>query len=596
MKAADVRELVKEFQQKTAQPRTEHCFAPWYIHQTFSVAPSQALDQSSDGSYDYNVDGFHLYDSDGAKELLVLQAKFSDSVGQISAGIRGFSKCLAEIGSCLDGIGSEIPIQNKVLVNLREALGRLSEDSRKALRLDFRVIHLSDEDSILIGEKTKNARDDFLKAVNEVLPDHNVTVRDVPPSEMGSRLSRFVPPEKTRLSIDKMQPSLSLSTGEEMYYGIGRLSELVDLYGRKRENLFSKNVRYYIDTRENIERGPVGKMRETLRRIAIEKTQDRLEPHIFAFYHNGVTLSTENVTPTEGGVELSDPYVLNGCQTIKNAFLFRNQRGTREKIDDGVWREIPIPLRIIRTSGDELVRNVTVNNNRQNAISASALHANDPVHVGLEQRFEGAGIFYERQAGAYEALRNTDPKQLSDKYPNTKQGYDIWIEDLARSISATAREITWAEHPTRLFETESAHARCFSNKRLKSLVFLTYLQNLHDVIGPVLLHNLGLEQIGEGPKPKRLTYYAIYLLNQYLTKEKNSTFIEAAGRVCGPPKGFREGVARLFRASGIQSELKSDFMRVGENSSTLLNEALDRTEHTLRLHDYDPFEAFGALA
>lgn len=126
-------------------------------------------------------------------------------------------------------------------------------------------------------------------------------------------------------------------------------------------------------------------------------------------------------------------------------------------------------------------------------------------------------------------------------------------------------------------------------------MFLTYLQNLHDVIGPVLLHDLGLQQIGQGPKPKRLTYYAIYLLNQHLTKEERVGFIEANGRVCGPPKEFRRGVARFLKRSGIQGKLKSDFMQLGMNSNILLNQALDRAERTLHLHDYDPFSVFGTL-
>ena len=90
--------------------------------------------------------------------------------------------------------------------------------------------------------------------------------------------SEFWDTRPITLSIDKMQPSVSLSTGEERYYGIGKLAELVDLYAHKRENLFSKNVRYYIDTRQNIEKGPVAKMQETLTQIAINKTTNHLEP------------------------------------------------------------------------------------------------------------------------------------------------------------------------------------------------------------------------------------------------------------------------------------------------------------------------------
>ena len=37
-----------------------HCFAPWYLHQRFQLSDAQAMEQSSDGNYDFGVDAFQL--------------------------------------------------------------------------------------------------------------------------------------------------------------------------------------------------------------------------------------------------------------------------------------------------------------------------------------------------------------------------------------------------------------------------------------------------------------------------------------------------------------------------------------------------------
>ena len=61
MDARVVRRMVRQFWEKTAHTSSEpHCFAPWYLHQTFQLSETQAIQQSSDGSYDFGVDAFHL--------------------------------------------------------------------------------------------------------------------------------------------------------------------------------------------------------------------------------------------------------------------------------------------------------------------------------------------------------------------------------------------------------------------------------------------------------------------------------------------------------------------------------------------------------
>lgn len=219
-------------------------------------------------------------------------------------------------------------------------------------------------------------------------------------------------------------------------YGVCNLSDLVELYRGRGDELFSKNVRYYLRSKKNTVKGPAGKMRETLKQICLS-SENPLEPEIFAFYHNGATLFASEIEPIEGGIKVRNPYVLNGCQTIKNAYLFRYDPNYKGKINVSAWNRIVIPLRILGTKDKDLVRQVTINNNRQNSISPSALRANDEPQLKLEERFRKVKIFYQRQKGAYENIKGRNPEIIENEFTNSLDGY-VDIEDLARSIAAAS--------------------------------------------------------------------------------------------------------------------------------------------------------------
>src|SRR3990172_8854389 len=128
-----VRQMVRQFWEKTAHTGGEpHCFAPWYLHQTFQLPETQAMQQASDGSYDFGIDAFHLDQGNDGKpvSLVLVQAKYSESLQHIIKGFRDLEKALPEVSRSLEAIGTEEPVQNKVLVNLRAALNRLDPETR----------------------------------------------------------------------------------------------------------------------------------------------------------------------------------------------------------------------------------------------------------------------------------------------------------------------------------------------------------------------------------------------------------------------------------------------------------------------------------
>src|SRR5205085_2772894 len=92
------------------------------------------------------------------------------------------------------------------------------------------------------------------------------------------------------------------------------------------------------------------------------------EPERFAMYHNGVTVYALSARTENGKLIVRQPSVLNGCQTVKNAYFFLNDTKVRDRIDKELWDRIAVPLRVVVTSNPDLVRQVAVSNNRQTAI------------------------------------------------------------------------------------------------------------------------------------------------------------------------------------------------------------------------------------
>jgi AIPR protein len=244
-----------------------------------------------------------------------------------------------------------------------------------------------------------------------------------------------------------------------------------------------------------------------------------------------------------------------------------------------------------------LIRQITVSNNRQNQISASALRANDPDQVKLASRFKKNGIFYERQEGAFAELEEVDPNSIESDYPNTSQGY-VEIESLARCLSACAGDFDYAHSPGKIFESEEPYHRCFGAKRLRSIVFLTFLQNLHEVVPLVLKKDLGLITDGSGPRPSRLTYFAMCLLVRYLAKNKDYEFVKEYGGAIVWPYEWRNAIAKLMGGhhSGIRGELKNKFQTLEDSRSQSLKGAFKQAESSLSLKgNIDPFDVFAHL-
>ncbi|PWU19863.1 MAG: hypothetical protein C5B50_05385 [Verrucomicrobia bacterium] len=602
MPAADIREQVKDFKECYAHgDGIEECFAPWYLTKTYGVSATEAIrcsaesKQGPDGSgLDHGLDAFHLLRDDGKPPTLVLiQTKYSDSVKLIAQGARDFKKSLVWLKSALGSSEASPATDSKLLVNLRADLANLPPEERPKLKLEFVVVHLNEEDDALLNNKTRETQDVFKEDCRDVLPDAVFKLRlegpryieHLPPPDLQPSPAKTIRFQGTSLPVAQ-------STQTNMFIGIGRLADLVAMFATRKEDLFSKNVRLFITSGRNVEKGPSARIKRTLRAICVDKPPI-VDPETFALYHNGVTIHARDVVLSSGLLSFRDPYVLNGCQTIITAYRFRCPSNSTPKMDDALWDRITIPVRVINSRDEELIRTVTVNNNRQNAITAAALRANDPTQIALEQRFSDIEVFYERQEGAFEYVEESDPKRLGRAFLNSTWG-PVNIEDLARCLAAAAGDITFARNTNDLFESDAAYNRCFSQTRTVSVHFLVFLQNLHNVLGVVLKNDLGLDWSTSYVKAGKVLYYALCLLCRYLAKNEVFGPLEDYGTsIVGRDRALRDEIAKQLDNyhSRIKSQIQERFMCLEDTKTESLNAAFEKAQKSLYLKDnVDVFE------
>ena len=588
MNTNTVRHYIEEFRKKLALDSPEDAFPAWYLNYVLSRSETMALKNSSDCSeyggkrnYDFGVDGFDIAIKNNLLILTLIQAKYSTQINYISKGFKNFIKVLPLLNCMLDKIDANVPYQNKVLINLRAELNNLSNEQRQSLQLDFLVIHLSDDDEAILAHKTEAVRKDLAEEIEIKLPNHNAKLKQEGPKDWGS----FTPIISSEWVSVKMKGYTNLDSNTQdnynMYLGLGYLTDLVELYNERRDNLFSKNVRYFIKSKKNVEKGPSGKMRDTLKEICITRTES---PELFSFYHNGITIYGKDILPDGTNIKIRDPYVLNGCQTIKTSFLFRYDSRFKDRIVRDIWKDITIPLRLITTSNENLIRKITINNNRQNSMSSAALRANDPVQLELETRFRERKIFYERQEGARSNLEDNNP-ELFDRLYELSNSMAINIVDLARTISAAAGDMSAALSPSHIFEYDNLYSKIFDEKRIKSITLLIFLQNLHDVIPVVLKKHLKLWESEYGISKNRLVYFTINLLFRYFEKTNNFNLIYDYGdRLFGKNRMFREDVAKILdnRHSKITKLLNENFLSLDNNRNESLMNALEKSARNFK--------------
>ncbi|WP_437665373.1 AIPR family protein [Sorangium sp. So ce1182] len=597
MRSQEVRDAVQQFYTRHAPGgrSAEDAFPAWWLHREFELAPNEAIACSSTGSHDHGLDGFFIEARPDREPVLhLIQAKFSPTHRIVRDGIRDLRRTLVRLDSLRrrDTPGSDI--ENTIWVRLRARLEGRAFDN---LVLHCRVLHIAEGDENALLAEAKAERAEFEETAATLFPDHKVRLSLSGPRSFAWNHIAVTPGASRQIYFEGVEAS---SLGERLFIGLGKLADLVQLYEEYGDNIFSKNVRLF--NYRAAERGPARHLRETLRQCCAQPASRRTDPMRFTLFHNGITLHVTSAERRDGGLTIRSPGILNGCQTVKSAWIFKHEKLFRDRIDADAWNSLRVPIRVIRTTDEELVREITVSNNRQNAIRPSGFRANDPVQLRLGDRLKQRGIFYERQESAFENLKRSSPKTLEDDYPHSFDA-PLRMEELAQALALMSEHtaLSVASKVADLFETP-VYERLFADENLEHLDLLVFatnvLRNVHLALKDTKEKSARLDPM----VPARFRYLATRALVRWIVKHDSELVAAFGAEVmvrAGPRHPFRERLRKLIspQNTGLQTLLPELWHAAGDPwPSATDKELADKLLKKLGVQEFEPLVRYRGRA
>lgn len=210
-----------------------------------------------------------------------------------------------------------------------------------------------------------------------------------------------------------------VDSGGDLLVGSVALPSLYDFLRRYRDmtgdldQLYEKNVRRFLGGRGRVNRG----MQKTLREA----------PDRFGLYNNGMTFVVSDYEAASDGFILTEPYVVNGCQTSRTIWEVLHARyaagGTGVDPEMEAWKArakaAVVVVKIVKVGqgGDALLQAITRYTNSQNAVrEKDFLALTSDFHVWQAKLAEAYDLYLEVQRGGWDSQ-----KALQNSRPSTKQ-------------------------------------------------------------------------------------------------------------------------------------------------------------------------------
>ena len=452
----DVQHRVSKFRMKHGvQDKDEHIVTSIHLMNAHRVDLSRAQDQTSHGSDDHGIDGWH-HDAH-TRTLRIFQSKLSTGKKQALDGLRGLVQAAEWLGNVLATGDLGTPPKNPAIRNLAKAI---DEHGKEIRDIEFILLSMFNPNELLDASEFEESQRALVKLpLNELLAERNGRQRLVAVSYDLSEGG--VPAEMSAYPVGVLtrESNIDLNKSTRLQVTYLKLCSLVELFQHRGNRLFEKNVRLYLTSKEAKDR-LAHPLEDTFDRIC----RGDLEPNIFPFYHTGITLTVGEVRDP-GGSELllETPNVINGCQTINIAARYltrlKKEKGAEERI--ARFNRIPVLAKLVTAANEDQIREIANCNNRQNPIESWQLFSNDPIHVRLEEALADVGVFYERQKGKFDAEMGLVANQA--RYSRTN-GTKITVEDLGQIVALARRTLQLAAKPSDIYSSKEVHDSIFDSR------------------------------------------------------------------------------------------------------------------------------------
>lgn len=343
-------------------------------------------------------------------EYIFIQTKNKTNidVGELSkffSGIKNFMK-----DGALDNVNSKIEewLDLKKYLNTNDILTLYESEPKINAYYCYKGVNLSDKH---VASKIKEFKDDIKLLGCSSEP--TVIIFD------GEKIFNLI--KKVENNFKKTIPyydSFELKDAENVSSSLVLLcaaKDIVDLLtddedGQLKREIFSDNVRDY--------QGDTAVNREIFDTIS-------QQPASFCLLNNGITIVCDDCISTNRKITLSNPQIVNGCQTCTTLFN-ANKKGL--DID-----EIDIIVKVIATNNSFVTNSIIKGTNRQNVVYSESFEITREFHKKLEDYIKSIQTLIPADEKIYYERRS---KQLSD-LTNIKESQKFNLTVLTQSYVST---------------------------------------------------------------------------------------------------------------------------------------------------------------
>jgi len=351
-----------------------YAFHYWILSRLFSIDEEAASDIITEGN-DKGIDCFvHFEDS---KELFLIQNKFYEDNSVLTR-----AEISDSLKSSLSILGENKYKRSK---DLQDIYNKAKADHEYKIYFHFFVTNDKKiEDAKTVIQHTNNNKPNdingFFEAKINYLNDistlyygesfkENISFKYQFKVKVASQILRIKPNAK-----EYEMPSLN-----EAYYITTPLVQIFSMYEdakKKQYALFEENIREYLGNKSPINTAII----ETLK-----SASDRND---FFYYNNGITIVCDNVKDESNKLEITNPQIVNGCQTVNSIYdVFVNYSDEERKDFDQVFVMTKILVKDKNTEKEkpEFYKNIVKYTNKQNSINENAFGANKNYFKNLKE-------------------------------------------------------------------------------------------------------------------------------------------------------------------------------------------------------------------
>ena len=401
-----------------------HRFARKLLCQWLDIEDSSDDLVYCDGAGDGGIDIAYLYRGEG-----------QDAEGEGRAEGHTWYLVQGKYGSAFVGPTTLLEESQKVIDTLD---GKRAKLSSLAQALVERVSNFrrqaSELDRIILVFGTVNP---LTEAETRVLDDVRAMGRarlgaifDVAAVSVETIYRRAQEQEITALPVRRVKLHANLTpSGGSLFVGAVSLLAIYEFLKAYRsaagelDELYEKNVRRFLGSRGRVNKA----MQQTLKET----------PERFGLYNNGITIVVADFNAEGDTIELTEPYVVNGCQTTRTIWEVTHQRleaggtGSDPAIDDWKKRAADgsVVTKIVKVGpdGEKLLEQITRYTNTQNAIREKDFIAlTSDFRSWARQMATKYGIFLEVQRGGGDsrrAFQNQNPS--THQFTHAANAFDV---------------------------------------------------------------------------------------------------------------------------------------------------------------------------